>query len=72
MLMQGCDFLTISPNLLEELKNSQQEVVKKLSAEEAKKLDIPRINVDEKSFRWQLNEVSYFEMMFAFDLNAPG
>ena len=33
------DFLTIAPALLEELKNSKEEVPKKLSAENAKKAD---------------------------------
>jgi transaldolase len=31
-------------------------VERKLSPEAAKKLDIPEIKVDEKSFRWLLNE----------------
>ena len=54
--LAGCDLLTISPKLLEELQQSDIPVPKKLDAEAAKKMPIEKIPVDEKSFRWLLNE----------------
>jgi len=56
--LAGCDYLTISPNLLEELYTSQAPVPKKLSSENARALDIPKesyIN-NEPEFRYYLNE----------------
>lgn len=52
----GCDLLTISPDLLEQLKNSTGDVPVKLDAAKAKKMPMERIKVDEKNFRWLLNE----------------
>ncbi|ADQ80445.1 transaldolase [Paludibacter propionicigenes WB4] len=52
----GCDALTISPTLLKELESSHAIVEKKLDAEKSKLLEIQRINVDEKTFRWMMNE----------------
>ena len=52
----GCDALTISPTLLKELESSHTIVEKKLDAEKSKSLEIRRINVDEKTFRWMMNE----------------
>jgi transaldolase len=54
--LAGCDLLTISPALLGELKNSTATVTRKLSPEIAKSSDVERINVDEKNFRWLMNE----------------
>ncbi len=54
--LAGCDLLTISPNLLAELKTSSQTVARKLSPEHAMDADIERLNLDEKRFRWLLNE----------------
>ncbi|EDO50035.1 predicted protein [Nematostella vectensis] len=54
--LTGCDKLTISPSLLEKLQNSNEAITQKLSSEEAGKLDIEKVEVDEKSFRWLLNE----------------
>lgn len=54
--LAGCDLLTISPNLLEELENKTSPVVVKLKQEEAKKMDIEKLATDEKSFRWLMNE----------------
>jgi len=52
--LAGCDLLTVSPNLLEELANSNVEIVQKLDAH--KTLPVEKIHVDEKTFRWLLNE----------------
>lgn len=54
--LAGCDLLTISPNLLEELQNTDAEVEQKLSVEAAKQSDIERLQLDEKSFRFLLND----------------
>ncbi|EGX49361.1 sedoheptulose-7-phosphate:D-glyceraldehyde-3- phosphate transaldolase, variant 2 [Orbilia oligospora] len=56
--LAGCDYLTISPNLLEELYNSTNAVPKKLDAASASTLDIEKksyIN-DEATFRYDFNE----------------
>lgn len=52
----GCDALTISPTLLKELESSHTTVEKKLDAEKSKLFEIKRINMDEKIFRWMMNE----------------
>lgn len=52
----GCDLLTISPGLLAELQADTRPAPKKLSIEEAKASDAERLEIDEKSFRFLLNE----------------
>jgi len=54
--LAGCDLLTISPQLLGELKNSTDAVERKMSPEMAKENKIERLPLDEKKFRWLLNE----------------
>jgi transaldolase len=54
--LAGCDLLTISPELLAELQGSDAPVTRHLSVEEAKASDIAKIPLDEKTFRWMLNE----------------
>ncbi len=54
--LAGCDLLTISPNLLAELKASTVSVAKKLDVEAAKKDPISKLPLDERSFRFLLNE----------------
>ena len=54
--LAGCDLLTISPGLLEELKGMNDEVPRKLDPEEAKSAEIDTLDVSEKSFRWLMNE----------------
>lgn len=54
--LAGCDLLTISPALLEELKSSDQAISPKLNVEEAKASNIERIEMNEAQFRWMLNE----------------
>jgi transaldolase len=54
--LAGCDLLTISPGLLEELQSSDEPLEAKLVEAVAKESDIHRIDCDEKSFRYQLNE----------------
>ncbi len=54
--LAGCDLLTISPQLLGELKKGSAPVERKLSPELAQQSGIERLPVDEKHFRWSLNE----------------
>lgn len=54
--LAGCDLLTISPELLEKLHATEGEVTRKLSPEEAAASEIERMELDEKRFRWLLNE----------------
>ena len=54
--LAGCDKLTISPSLLEELNKSKGDLDQKLSQNQSSQIDIDRINVNESSFRWHLNE----------------
>ena len=49
--LAGCDLLTISPQLLAELKGTEGPLPRKLDAAKAKTLDIPRIAMDEATFR---------------------
>jgi len=56
LALAGCDLLTIAPDLLQKLSSSSGSVEKKLSVEEAQKQPIPRLDLDEKSFRWMHNE----------------
>jgi transaldolase len=52
--LAGCDLLTVSPALLEELAQSNIEVTQKLDA--TKTTAVPKQPMDEKTFRWELNE----------------
>jgi transaldolase len=54
--LAGCDLLTISPDLLEQMEKTQGEVARRLSAETAKASDAAKIHLDEKTFRWMHNE----------------
>lgn len=54
--LAGSDLLTISPSLLSELESTKGTLNKKLDAESAKEMDIEKISVDEKMFRWLMNE----------------
>ncbi len=54
--LAGCDALTISPQLLGELKNSTDPIERKLSAATAEEIKIERLDLDEVKFRWLLNE----------------
>lgn len=54
--LAGSDLLTISPALLKELEQTEGNLEKKLDAEKAKTMDIQKIDMDEKTFRWMMNE----------------
>jgi transaldolase len=54
--LAGCDALTISPELMKELSESFEPVERKLAPEKAKAAKIDKLDLDEKKFRWLLNE----------------
>ncbi|MEO0473207.1 MAG: transaldolase [Bacteroidota bacterium] len=54
--LAGCDLLTISPGLLQELADSDAPIEQKLFADKAAEANIDRFDLSEKNFRWSLNE----------------
>jgi transaldolase len=54
--LAGCDCLTISPELMEELSKSNEPVERKLTPEKAKSAKVEKLELDEKKFRWMLND----------------
>jgi transaldolase len=54
MELAGCDLLTVAPNLLEELNASNVKLERKLDPH--KTTDVPKMNIDEKTFIWMLND----------------
>ncbi len=53
--LAGCDLLTISPELLQKLSESDAPVTRKLSPELAKADPIEKVSYDERSFRLAVN-----------------
>jgi transaldolase len=54
--LAGCDLLTISPQLLEQLSSSEANVTRKLDPAKAKEMTIEKIPLDESAFRLMLND----------------
>ena len=54
--LAGCDLLTISPELLQKLAESDAPLARKLVPAEAKNADIAKLTLDEKTFRSMLND----------------
>ncbi|SFL44825.1 transaldolase [Porphyromonadaceae bacterium KH3CP3RA] len=54
--LAGCELLTIAPKFLKELENTEGVLVRKLSEEAARQSGIEKISIDEKTFRWMINE----------------
>ena len=54
--LAGCDLLTISPNLLEELQETEGDLPRKLTEETANASDVEKISLNETAFRWEMNE----------------
>lgn len=52
----GCDLLTISPNLLQEMQEDHSLLEVKLSEEKAMQSDLSKVEINESSFRFQMNE----------------
>lgn len=53
--LAGCDLLTISPALLEEMQGTEGDVPAHLTTAAAAASDHEKITLDEKAFRWMLN-----------------
>jgi len=56
LALAGCDLLTISPELLEQLRASDASVERRLDGSASAKAPIERVRFDEKHFRFELNE----------------
>src|SRR5688572_30189299 len=56
LALAGCDLLTIAPDLLEKLSQAGGEVPAKLTVEGAKRLQVEKLDLDEKAYRWLHNE----------------
>lgn len=54
--LAGCNLLTISPDLLQKLSESEATVTRKLSPEAAQQCDLKKISLDETTFRTMLND----------------
>jgi len=54
--LAGCDLLTISPDLLATLAQTEAPLVKALDADAAQALDLVPVNFDEAGFRFALNQ----------------
>ncbi|MEM6600970.1 MAG: transaldolase, partial [Verrucomicrobiota bacterium] len=53
--LAGCDLLTISPGLLQELSDSTKLIEKKLDAEQAKAMDLEQVHLDQQTFLFDHN-----------------
>jgi transaldolase len=54
--LAGCDLLTISPDLLSQLQKREGTLQPKLTVAGAKAKDIPRVTLDEKTYRFEHNQ----------------
>jgi transaldolase len=54
--LAGCDLLTISPDLIEKMQQTQGEITPQLTPEKAKASEGEKLHLDEKTFRWMHNE----------------
>jgi transaldolase len=54
--LAGCDLLTISPELIEQMQQKQGELKPALTPEKAKASAGEKLHLDEKTFRWMHNE----------------
>jgi transaldolase len=66
--LAGCDRLTISPALLQELAESDGEVERKLSPDRFE--PVKPVEMDEKRFRWEINEDPMATEMLAAGIRA--
>ena len=56
LALAGCDLLTISPELLAALQASDAPVPRRLDPARAAQADLVPVSLDERAFRWALNE----------------
>jgi transaldolase len=54
--LAGCDLLTISPDLLQQLAAAEGEIEAKLTVAAARASTVERMTLDEPRFRWLHNE----------------
>lgn len=54
--LAGCDCLTISPELMKELSATTEPIERKLDPEKAKSAKIEKLELDERKFKYALNE----------------
>ena len=54
--LAGCDCLTISPELMKELSESNEPLERKLDPEKAKLAKVDKLELDEKKFKYLLND----------------
>ena len=54
--LAGCDLLTISPDLLDQLEKTTGEVERSIEHGSGQASDATKIQLDEKTFRWMHNE----------------
>ncbi len=54
--LAGCDLLTISPGLLQQLADTDEELTEKVSEVTAQSMDLEKVSLDEKTFRFEFNE----------------
>jgi len=56
LALAGCDLLTISPDLLEQLRASGDEVAQVLSPEAARSVALEKVHFNESDFRFSVND----------------
>ena len=54
--LSGCDLMTIAPEFLGGLEKTEGLLERKLFPDKAKELPVVKIALDEKTFRWMMNE----------------
>jgi transaldolase len=54
--LAGCDYLTISPDLLTQLQKDTGKLERQLDPAQAREKSLEKIALDESHFRWRLNE----------------
>lgn len=54
--LAGCDLLTIGPKFLQELGESSGDVERKLDPAKAKQAKVDKFDIDEKTFRFMVND----------------
>jgi transaldolase len=56
LALAGCDRLTISPQLMDELANNTDTVIQKLSADNNTDIIADEVALTEQEWRWQMND----------------
>lgn len=56
LALAGCDLLTIAPAFLAELEKTEGMVERKLDIEKARAIELEKMAMDQKKFRWLMNE----------------